>query len=124
MGAADYGIDLSEQLSTVDRQFLLDRNYWQEVQSNDDEFGIKVDEPEAPFIDPTAPLVDPTTDPHNADTPPVPETVDGDDVTVEDLHDILDARGVEYPSKALKAELLALVNGETPDEEEDEEDGE
>lgn len=125
MSAADYGIDLGKKLSTEDRQFLLDRNYWREVQSNDEDHGLEVEEPESPFIDPTTDTT-PKEEPADLGSGQrvAPEQVDGDDVTKEDLKAILDARGIDYPSNALKDDLLALVNGDPAEDEDEDEDPE
>lgn len=105
-------VDLNEKLSSDDREYLLQRNRWKEVQENDEEFGAEVGEdPAGPERSGTDPLSkDPAelTNPNGAgNTPPV----EGDDVTKEDLKEILDSRGIEYKSNATKDELLSLVNG-------------
>jgi hypothetical protein len=101
--AAALGGDVDDVIIEVESDFPVEPGRYTELEGA----------PEPEVVEPEEALPEPEPEPEPAEPEPEPEAEEEfeelGEFTVAELKDQLDALGVEYPSSARKAELIALV---------------
>jgi hypothetical protein len=96
-------VDLGKPLSVDDREYLLQRNRWQEVEANEAEFGS-----DSEGGDQASPE-DSDEEAESEGSESEGSEDDLDDKLKEELKAELDQREIRYPANALKADLIQLL---------------